>query len=71
MDTYLPRIPEFYAGKSIFITGGTGFLGKTLIEKLLRSCSELDTIYIIVRSKRNLSPEDRWKQSKDDLVSLL
>lgn len=21
-------IPEFYAGKSVFITGGTGFMGK-------------------------------------------
>lgn len=27
---------EFYRGKSIFITGGTGFLGKLFLEKLLR-----------------------------------
>lgn len=23
-----PFVAEFYAGKSVFITGGTGFLGK-------------------------------------------
>lgn len=27
---------EFYRGKCIFITGGTGFLGKLFLEKLLR-----------------------------------
>lgn len=28
---------EFYKNKNIFITGGTGFLGIALIEKLLRT----------------------------------
>lgn len=30
------RIRKMYADRSIFISGGTGFLGKTLIEKFLR-----------------------------------
>lgn len=29
-------IQKFYEGTSVFVTGGTGFLGKQLIEKLLR-----------------------------------
>lgn len=27
---------EFYYGKTIFLTGGTGFLGQLFVEKLLR-----------------------------------
>lgn len=32
------EISRFFDGKSIFITGATGFIGKQIIEKLLRSC---------------------------------
>ena len=28
MSATLPDIPSFYAGQSIFLTGGTGYLGK-------------------------------------------
>lgn len=31
-------IEGFFRKKSIFITGATGFLGKQLVEKLVRSC---------------------------------
>lgn len=30
------RIRSMYANRSIFISGGTGFMGKVLVEKLLR-----------------------------------
>ncbi|XP_032686153.1 putative fatty acyl-CoA reductase CG5065 [Odontomachus brunneus] len=52
-------IQNFYANQSIFITGGTGFLGKVLIEKLLRSCPNISKIYVIIRSKKNKSATSR------------
>ena len=45
-------ISQFYAGKSIFITGVTGFCGKVLLHKLLDSCPELENIYVLIRPKR-------------------
>ena len=30
-------IGQFYHGKTVFITGATGLMGKVLVEKLLRS----------------------------------
>lgn len=50
-SNYLP-ISQFYAGRSVFITGGTGFMGKVLVEKLLRSCPEIKNIYLLIRPKR-------------------
>ncbi|XP_032686172.1 putative fatty acyl-CoA reductase CG5065 isoform X1 [Odontomachus brunneus] len=52
-------IQKFYANQSIFITGGTGFLGKVLIEKLLRSCPNISKIYMMIRSKKNKSATSR------------
>ncbi|KAL5289055.1 hypothetical protein ACFFRR_009324 [Megaselia abdita] len=49
--SYIP-ISEFYAGRSVFITGGTGFMGKVLVEKLLRSCPDIKNIYLLIRPKR-------------------
>ena len=50
---------EFFNGQSIFITGGTGFLGKVLIEKLLRCCPNIGKLYLLMREKNGLSVEDR------------
>jgi fatty acyl-CoA reductase len=45
-------VPGFFRGRCVFITGGTGFMGKVLVEKLLRSCPEIATIYLLMRPKR-------------------
>ncbi len=37
-STETSGIAEFYKKKSVFITGATGFIGKQLVEKLVRSC---------------------------------
>ncbi|XP_075543793.1 fatty acyl-CoA reductase 1-like [Dermacentor variabilis] len=52
------EIARFYEDRAIFITGGTGFIGKVLLEKLLRSCP-VKRIYLLMRSKRGVEPEER------------
>ncbi|XP_050411119.1 fatty acyl-CoA reductase 1 [Patella vulgata] len=52
-------ISEFYAGQTLLITGCTGFMGKVLLEKLLRSCPEIERIYVLIRSKRGQSATER------------
>lgn len=56
------EIAEFFTNKSVFITGATGFLGKTLVEKLLRSCYEIDKIYLLVRQKKGKTPNERLEE---------
>ena len=55
----LPTIPEFYKDQEIFISGGSGFMGKVLIEKLLRSCPGIKKIYVLLRPKKGKSIEER------------
>lgn len=61
-------IPEWYAGKNVFISGATGFLGKVLVEKLLRDCPEIGSLYLMIRAKRGQSPEQRRKDYVQHLV---
>lgn len=63
-----PTIKEFFANKEIFITGGTGFIGKVLIEKLLRSCADIKKIYILIRPKKEQSADQRLKSICDQIL---
>ena len=53
------RVSQFYHKRSIFITGATGFMGKVLVHKLLTSCPSLDKLYVLIRTKRGVSPQER------------
>ncbi|RZF40204.1 hypothetical protein LSTR_LSTR017667, partial [Laodelphax striatellus] len=55
-------IPEFFKGRNVLITGASGFMGKILVEKLLRCCPEIGKIYIILRSRGDKSPKERWDE---------
>lgn len=55
-------ITEFYKDKNILITGATGFLGKVLLWKLCESCPDVGKIYVLLRSKNNVSAEKRLIQ---------
>lgn len=55
-------IKSFYRNACILVTGGTGFVGKVLLEKLLRTCDNLQCIYVLLRSKRGRSSEERYHE---------
>ncbi|XP_068004039.1 fatty acyl-CoA reductase 1 isoform X3 [Melanerpes formicivorus] len=55
-------IPEYYEGKNVLLTGVTGFLGKVLLEKLLRSCPKVKAVYVLVRNKAGQMPEKRIEE---------
>jgi len=58
---------QFYQNKSIFLTGGTGFLGKVIMEKLLRTC-QIDSIYVLIRSKKGKDIATRMEDIVNDVV---
>ncbi|GAB0100270.1 hypothetical protein DMENIID0001_162830 [Sergentomyia squamirostris] len=59
MDRKLCQFREFFSGRSILLTGGTGFMGMALIEGLLSACEDIGRIYVIVREKKGFSPSER------------
>lgn len=48
-------IREFYAGKTLLITGATGFVGKVILEKILRTSPNFRQIYVMIREKPNMT----------------
>lgn len=60
-------IPDTYAGRSLFITGATGFMGKVLVEKLLRDCGDVKSIYLLIRTKKGIDAAQR----RDDYLKHL
>ncbi|XP_057655979.1 fatty acyl-CoA reductase wat-like [Diorhabda carinulata] len=66
MDQPTP-IQKLFRNANVFITGGTGFMGKILIEKLLRS-TEVNTIYLLVREKKGKSIHTRIDELFEDVI---
>jgi HAD superfamily hydrolase (TIGR01490 family) len=58
---------EAYRGKNVLLTGGTGFVGTALVEKALRSLSDLGRLYLLVRPSGSKSAAERF--DKDVLGS--
>ncbi|XP_074097141.1 fatty acyl-CoA reductase wat [Cotesia typhae] len=59
------EIAEFFEGCNVLVTGGSGFVGKLLVEKLLRSCN-VNKLYLIIRGKKGKSVEQRYKEHFED-----
>ena len=48
----MSEIVNYLRGKTLLITGATGFLAKAVVEKILRCAPEVERIYLVVRSRR-------------------
>ena len=55
-------IDSFYEGKSLLVTGTTGFVGKVLIEKILYSLPHVKKIYIFIRPRKGSSVQERFRK---------
>jgi len=51
-------VTQSLRGKTIFITGTTGFVGKVLLEKLLRDVPDIGRIFLLIRGK----PQERFQK---------
>nr|XP_029732162.1 fatty acyl-CoA reductase wat-like [Aedes albopictus] len=64
-DTRSNKVLEFYRGSTILLVGGTGFVGKGLLEKVLRSL-DVKKVYLLIRSKGGVGVEDRLEKLLED-----
>lgn len=62
------QIRDYFVDGTILITGATGFVGKLILEKLLRSFPDLRRIYLIVRPKKGQSVGQRVEAVLQDQV---
>jgi fatty acyl-CoA reductase len=65
------EMQKFYKDQTVFITGGTGVVGKILIRKLLMSCCDVKKIYLLIRGKKGKSAEERVDILLDSYVKIL
>ncbi|XP_022824171.1 putative fatty acyl-CoA reductase CG5065 [Spodoptera litura] len=63
-----PLIPEYFAGREVFITGATGFMGKVLVERLLWTCPDISRLHLLMRHKKDCAPDKRLALLKQSQV---
>ncbi|GBP48658.1 Putative fatty acyl-CoA reductase CG5065 [Eumeta japonica] len=62
------EVVRYYEGRSVFVTGATGFMGKVLVERLLTACPGIEKIYLLLRQKKDINPEGRLQKLKQSMV---
>ncbi|XP_075988816.1 fatty acyl-CoA reductase wat-like isoform X2 [Anticarsia gemmatalis] len=60
-------VQQFYRDATVFLTGGSGFIGKQLIEKLFRSCA-IKKLYMLLRPSRGKTIQERLTSILKDPV---
>lgn len=63
-----PNITDTFADGTVLVTGSTGFLGKLLCDKLLRTCP-LKTLAVLVRGKTDINAVQRTTENFQKDVS--
>ena len=58
----LVPLQERYAGQRILLTGATGMLGKSVLEKILRDLPSVEKVYLLVRPRRSMDAIERAGQ---------
>jgi len=61
-------VEKTYEDQSVLVSGATGFIGKVLVEKLLRDCRKIKNIYILLRSKKGDGLQKRFEDFKNSIV---
>ncbi|XP_011146930.1 fatty acyl-CoA reductase wat [Harpegnathos saltator] len=62
------EVSQCYTGCNILVTGGSGFLGILLIERLLRCCPGIRKLYMFIKEKKGKSAKERFKEHFDNVV---
>ncbi|EFA08470.2 fatty acyl-CoA reductase wat [Tribolium castaneum] len=58
-------IRDFFKNQTLFLTGGSGFVGKLILEKLLRECPDIKKIFLILRPKKGKTSQQRFDELFD------
>ena len=60
MDNSIKNLNNIYKNSTIFITGGTGFIGKVTLEKILRLFPDISKIYLLIRNNNKNNYKERY-----------
>jgi alcohol-forming fatty acyl-CoA reductase len=56
------EVKEFFRDKTVLITGTTGFVGKVLLEKMIRCLPDIKRIYLMLRPRPNMTLSQRVQE---------
>ncbi|KAF8759245.1 hypothetical protein HU200_010277 [Digitaria exilis] len=66
------KVVGCYRDRTILVTGSTGFLGKLLVEKILRVQPGVKKLYLLVRAQDNTAAQHRvLKEVNNTVVNFL
>jgi FlaA1/EpsC-like NDP-sugar epimerase len=54
-------IVQALRGRTVLLTGATGFLGKIILEKILRSAPDVARVYVLVRPRKGSTADERMQ----------
>ncbi|KAI5640423.1 male sterility protein domain-containing protein [Phthorimaea operculella] len=61
------EVQQFYKDATVLVSGGTGFLGKQMLEKLFRAC-DIKKVFLLTRDKKTKTFRERLNLILDDPV---